>query len=148
MLKLEIIGNLAADAVVKNSNGSSFISMRVAHSEKRQDRSGTSIEVTTWCSVSANTDRYKGVLPYLTKGKRVYIRGNMSLKTYQDGRGVWQSGINIYASELELCSSPKDSQSDQHTQANSNQATSSQAQPTTDSDLPFDQATEAKADIF
>lgn len=147
MLKLEIIGNLAADAVVKNSNGSSFISMRVAHSEKRQDRSGTAIEVTTWCSVSANTDRYKGVLPYLTKGKRVYIRGNMSLNTYQDGRGVWQSGINIYASELELCSSPKDNP-EQHTQANANQTTVTQAQPTTDSDLPFDQATEVKGDIF
>ena len=34
MLKCEIIGNLGADAEVKEANGSKFVAMRVAHSSK------------------------------------------------------------------------------------------------------------------
>lgn len=132
MLKLEIIGNLAQDAVVKNSNGSSFISMRVAHSEKRAGRSGEKIEVTTWCGVSANSERYQSVLPYLLKGKRIYVRGNVSFNTYQDGHGVWQAGINIFASEIELCSSSTD-QKQAIMQAEQNKNQNSQSNNTSSS---------------
>ena len=31
MLKVEIIGNLGADAEIKEANGSKFVTMRVAH---------------------------------------------------------------------------------------------------------------------
>lgn len=33
MIRLEIVGNLGADAEIKDYNGSKFVSFRVAHSE-------------------------------------------------------------------------------------------------------------------
>ena len=34
MFKVEVIGNLGADAQVKDANGTKFITFRVAHTEK------------------------------------------------------------------------------------------------------------------
>ena len=45
MLKLVIIGNLGADAELRNANGAQFLSFRVAHSDRWTDRN--SGEVTT-----------------------------------------------------------------------------------------------------
>lgn len=51
MIKLEIVGNLGADAEIKDYNGNKFVSFRVAHSEKWVDRqTGTITTQTTWVS--------------------------------------------------------------------------------------------------
>ena len=38
MIKLEIIGNLGADAEIKQYNGNKFVSFRVAHTDKWVDQ--------------------------------------------------------------------------------------------------------------
>ena len=38
MLKVEMIGNLGADAEIKDHQGRKFVSFRVAHTEKWTDR--------------------------------------------------------------------------------------------------------------
>ena len=50
MFKIQIIGNLGADASVINSNGNEYVSFRVAHSEKFKKSDGTDIETTVWAS--------------------------------------------------------------------------------------------------
>ncbi len=55
MIKLEIVGNLGADAEIKQYNGNKFVSFRVAHSEKWVDRqTGAITTQTTWVSCSLN----------------------------------------------------------------------------------------------
>lgn len=68
MIRLEIVGNLGADAEIKDYNGNKFVSFRVAHSEKWVDRqTGAITTQTTWVSCSLNGDG-KGLTEYLKKG--------------------------------------------------------------------------------
>lgn len=67
MIRLEIVGNLGADAEIKDYNGNKFVSFRVAHSEKWVDRqTGTITTQTTWVSCSLNGDG-KGLTEYLKR---------------------------------------------------------------------------------
>ena len=52
MLKAELIGNLGADAVIKSGEGYSFVSMRVANTEKWKDESGAEHSDTVWVDVT------------------------------------------------------------------------------------------------
>ena len=102
MLKVEVIGNLGADAEVKNVNGSKFVSMRVAHVDKWTTQGGEKKEVTTWIDVTMNDTESK-VLPYLKTGVKVFIRGNASLRVYSSPKDrVMKAGLQISAREVEL----------------------------------------------
>lgn len=103
MLRLEIIGNLGADAEKKVVNGSTFVAMNVAHTEKFTDRTtGEVTESTTWVSTTINWN-CDVLLPYLKKGTKVFVRGFARLKVYTGHDGQKHAGINLSALEVELC---------------------------------------------
>lgn len=97
MLKLEVIGNIGNDATIRNVNGNQCVSFNVASSEKRNG-----VETTTWVSVLMNGDG-GNLFQYLKKGVKVFVRGNLSAKPYQDKGGQWCVGINLSATEIQLC---------------------------------------------
>lgn len=102
MLKVEIIGNLGADAEVKESNGAKFITMRIAHSESWTDAQGNKQERTTWVDAIINGTESK-VLPYLRQGQKVYVRGNASLRVYSSPKEKrMKAGLTINVWEIEL----------------------------------------------
>ena len=103
MLRLEIIGNLGANAEKKVVNGSTFVAMNIAHTEKFTDRqTGEVTETTTWVSTTINWN-CDAILPYLKKGAKVFVRGFCRLKTYTGHDGQKHAGINLSALEIELC---------------------------------------------
>lgn len=106
MLKLEIIGNLGADAERKDVNGEKFLSFRVAHSRKITNRNTGEITTeTTWVSCTFNGDGGR-LFPYLVKGQKVFARGNAQLKIFTSSKdGQQHAGLNLRVSELELCGS-------------------------------------------
>ena len=97
MLKIEVIGNIGNDAEIKPINGNECVSFNVAHSEKRNG-----VECTTWVSVLLNGNG-GNLFPYLKKGAKVFVRGNLSVNPYQDKNNQWRVGINVSASEIQLC---------------------------------------------
>lgn len=97
MLKIEVIGNIGNDAEVKNINGNECVAFNVASSEKRNNT-----EYTTWVSVLMNGNG-GNLTQYLKRGAKVFVRGNLSVKPYQDKNGQWCVGINVSASEIQLC---------------------------------------------
>lgn len=99
MLVVEIIGNLGADAVIKEFKGQKFISFSVAHTERYTDGQGQKHERTTWVSCLKYGE--SAVINYLKKGTRVFLRGELSVKTYEAG-GTVQAGINCKVKELQL----------------------------------------------
>jgi single-strand DNA-binding protein len=102
MFKGELIGNLGADAEVKESNGSKFVTMRVAHSESWKDESGERKERTTWVDVIMN-DAESKLLPYLKQGVKIFVRGNLSLRVYSSPKDrMMKAGATINAWEIEL----------------------------------------------
>lgn len=102
MLKLEIIGNLGADAQIRYANGNKFVAMRVCHSQKINN-----VETSTWVSVAWSGDG-GGLLPYLKKGTKIFARGNLQVRVYRSQTGDWQAGLNMSAHEIELAGSRQD----------------------------------------
>jgi single-strand DNA-binding protein len=99
MLVTEIIGNLGADATIKEFSGQKFISFSLAHTENYTDGQGQKRERTTWVSCLKHGE--SAVINYLKKGTRVFVRGDLSAKIY-DANGTQQVGINCRVRELQL----------------------------------------------
>ena len=104
MIKLEVIGNLGADAEVKVYNGNKFVSFRVAHTDKWVDRqTGVISTQTTWVSCSLNGDG-GGLTPYLKKGTKVFVRGTPNFVTYSSPTThKIETGVNLFVRDIELC---------------------------------------------
>lgn len=102
MLQCEVIGNIGNDAEIKDFSGKKYVSFNVAHSERRKDANGTTVESTTWVSVLWYGDG-GGLTQYLKRGCKVFVRGCLSVKSYQDRNGNTQVAVNVNASEVNLC---------------------------------------------
>lgn len=108
MFKAEAIGNIGADAQIKEGNGSKFVTFRVAHTDKWNTNDGKQKEVTTWIDVVMNNTDSK-VIPYLKSGVKVYVRGNASLRVYSSPKDrMMKAGIQINAIDVELCGGTSD----------------------------------------
>lgn len=101
MLELTIIGNLGKDAEQKEINGRPTMTFSVAHSEKGTDGQ----EHTTWVSCIRNIkDGNNALLQYLKKGTRVYVRGKVYTKIYND-----TATLNCNVTYIELLGSSQQS---------------------------------------
>lgn len=132
MLQIEVIGNIGTDAEIKEFSGKKYVAFNVAHSERRKDANGTTIESTTWVSVLWYGDG-GGLTAYLKKGCKVFVRGRMSLKQYQDKNNYWQVAVNCNASEVQLCGIKGEDNTQQQAATNQQQQQSSNG----DDGLPF-----------
>lgn len=137
MIKLEIIGNLGADAEVKVYNGNKFVSFRVAHTDKWVDQNtGVISTQTTWVSCSMNGDG-GGLTPYLKKGTKVFVRGTPSFVVYSSPKThKMETGVNLFVREVELCGGH---QEQEQNNANTTQAPANAAQAPggKKGDMPF-----------
>lgn len=106
MLQAMIIGNLGANAALKESNGRKFVSMNVAHTD-RITSNGQTVESTQWVSVSLSHYSEK-LLPYLVKGAKVFVLGKLFTRIWRDKEGNSNVGINILADTIELCGGRND----------------------------------------
>ena len=105
MFKVELIGNLGADAETRVSNGATYVTFRVAHTVKNVDmQSGEIIREAVWVSCS-KAGECTNLMPFLRKGTKVFVRGNAQLKVYTGHDGKQHAGINLFVHELELCGS-------------------------------------------
>lgn len=108
MLKVELIGNIGADAEVKDYQGNKFVTFRVAHSSKYKDAQGNETESTTWVDVTLNDVESK-VIPFLKQGVKVFVRGNASLRVYSSPKDkMMKAGLQVSAWEIELCGGQSD----------------------------------------
>lgn len=108
MLKSELIGNLGADAEIKSGEGYSFVSMRIANTEKWKAEDGTEHTDTQWIDVVySKTD--SGLLPFLKSGVKVFVRGFVRLRVYSSQKDrKMKAGLTINATEIELCGGSSD----------------------------------------
>lgn len=108
MLELTIIGNLGKDAELRDINGRPAMTFSVAHSEKGSDGQ----ERTTWVSCIRNIkDGNNTLLKYLKKGTRVYVRGKVYTKIYND-----TATLNCNVTYIELLGSSQQQAAHQPTQ--------------------------------
>lgn len=106
MLKVEIIGNLGANAEVREKDGNRFGVCRVAHTDSWVGNDGCKHESTQWVDIILQADAK--VLPYLLKGTQIFVRGSMSIRVYSSEKDrCMKAGITIRAQEIQLLSSQK-----------------------------------------
>lgn len=135
MAKIEFIGNLGADARVEEYNGRKFVSFNVADTQKFTKVDGTKVEKTDWVSCTIQGDG-GGLLPYLVKGKKVFVRGTLSTRIFDSAQYHCKMvGLSCVVKELELVGDP----------ATKPQSTTEQPAQT---QAPVDQNNDPNAPVF
>lgn len=101
MVKIELIGNLGADARVVSANGSQFVTFNVADNRKINGN-----EVTQWYSCNINRD-ITNLLQYLVKGQNVFVRGVPRYRIYDSSTMHMKCvGVEIFVDEIQLVGAP------------------------------------------
>lgn len=140
--KITLIGNLGRDAELKYTpQGIAVCSFSVAVSEKAK---GDQPEVTTWYRCQLWRERGEKLQEFLTKGKQVYVEGNLKLDTYTDKEGNTRVSPDVNVDRIELLGTRADASEHQASaaavaaQAPTKQAAKLVAKPKiTDDDIPF-----------
>jgi single-strand DNA-binding protein len=98
MLQFTIIGNLGADAEIKEWDGKKFSTFRIATTKKTKEK-----EETTWVLVSYFYN--ENFHPLLVKGQKVYVYGEGRLNMFTKQDGTLDAGLSVRADKIELCGS-------------------------------------------
>jgi single-strand DNA-binding protein len=122
MIKLQIIGNLGKDCIVKEINGKHVINFSVAHTERFKDAQGTQKERTTWVECAYWTDR-TAIAPYLVKGTSVYAEGSPEADPYTNKEGQAAATLRMRVQNVQLLSGNKEGQASQGSVSNSGNVT-------------------------
>lgn len=98
MLNFNVIGNLAADAEVKNFSSGDYVCFRVAHNFRTADGA----EKTLWVSCFLRGTGGK-LMEYLKKGALVFVCGRGSARTFSSHvTKQFEVGLDIQVDRIEL----------------------------------------------
>ena len=96
---VNFVGRIGVDAEIVSHGDVSFVSCRVAVDETTKKSSQT-----RWITVNGTLEKFKNVVPHLTKGRLVQVRGLERLLPYVTKNGdagvetkVWADGIDFIA---------------------------------------------------
>ena len=101
MIKLQIVGNLGKDCIVKEVNGKNVINFSVAHTERYKDSQGNQKERTTWVECAYWTDK-TAVAQYLTKGRTVYAEGSPEADAYTNKENQAAATLRMRVQSVQL----------------------------------------------
>ena len=101
MIKLQIVGNLGKDCIVKEVNGKNVINFSVAHTERFKDSQGNQKERTTWVECAYWTDR-TAIAPYLKKGQLVYAEGSPEAEGYMNKENQAAATLRMRVQNVQL----------------------------------------------
>lgn len=105
MIQIEFIGNVGADAELKQTTqGKEFVTFRVAVSKRWKDEHGNPQERTKWISCSRNGS--KSFADCIKQGRKVYIRGDVDTRAYTSA-GQPYAELVCYVAEIEFLNSLK-----------------------------------------
>lgn len=107
MVNIELIGNLGADAEVKDYQGTQFVSFNVCDNRRVGEK-----EVTQWYGCTLNKWSEK-LLPYLRKGQGVFVRGIPRYRIFDSAlHRCKMVAIDIMVNEIQLIGAAPVEQSD------------------------------------
>ena len=93
--KVTLIGNVGRDPeIIKFTNGDSCAKFSIATTEKWKSKDGEQKEKTEWHNVEVFDGVVKVVQDYVTKGKQLYIEGQLRTDEYE------KDGVKKYATKI------------------------------------------------
>jgi single-strand DNA-binding protein len=107
MIKLQIIGNIGNDCIVRDVNGYKSINFSVAENQK-YTKDGVTHEKTNWvnCSIWRESDQNTNISQYLKKGCKVFVEGTPTVKLF-DGQNGKQASLELRVNVIELLTFPE-----------------------------------------
>jgi single-strand DNA-binding protein len=95
--KVILVGNLGQDPELRyTASGTPVVKLRIATSRKWTDRDGNRQEKTEWHSVTAWRKLAEICAQYLSKGRQVYIEGELQNDTWE------QDGVKRYSYSIQV----------------------------------------------
>lgn len=98
--KLFTIGRLCTDPELRQASGASVLNFRLAADTRTSDGNGG--HITNFYRVAVWRKQAEALAPYLHKGDRVGITGDLTLNTYTDTSGVQRFSAELSATDVEL----------------------------------------------
>jgi single-strand DNA-binding protein len=97
-----IVGHIGKDAIKNStSNGVTYVKFSVAVTDrKKSSQSDHWHDHTTWLNVTFWGKIAESVLPYLKKGKLVYVQGALRQEEYQDDQGYSRKSLEVTAATV------------------------------------------------
>lgn len=109
MIKLQIIGNLGKDCIIKEVNGKSVINFSVAHTERFKDSTGNLKERTTWVECAYWNEKTT-IGQYLKKGQLVYAEGSPEADPYLNKENQPAATLRMRVQNIQLLGGNKEGQ--------------------------------------
>jgi single-strand DNA-binding protein len=101
MIKLQIVGNLGKDCIMKEVNGKNVINFSVAHTERFKDAQGNQKERTTWVECAYWTDR-TALGQYLKRGQMIYAEGSPEAEAYTNKENQPAATLRMRVQNIQL----------------------------------------------
>lgn len=122
MVTIELIGNIGADAQVKESNGSKFVSFNVCDNRKVNGQ-----ELSQWYGCTINRVN-ENLLKYLRKGQNVFVRGVPKYRVFDSAlHHCKMVAVDVFVNDLQLIGSAPES----------SERSEQSGETPTDNDAPF-----------
>ena len=110
--KIMLIGNAGRDPEAKvTTNGTAVSKFTLAVTRQFKASNGEAKEETEWFTIIAWNRLAEICNQYIKKGKKVYIEGRLTQRTYKDREGISRVAVEVIANEMEMLS-PKEQASD------------------------------------
>ncbi len=98
-----LLGNLGADPELKMTQGGmSVLKLRLATTERYQDKSGVWQDRTDWHSVVVWGKRAESLHKILAKGSNIFVEGSLRTSSYEDRDGNKRYKTEVIAKNLIL----------------------------------------------
>ncbi|HEX8185760.1 MAG TPA: single-stranded DNA-binding protein [Blastocatellia bacterium] len=126
--KIMIVGYLGRDPELRYTpQGTPVCDFSVATTERRKDKSGDAQEVTTWFRVSLFGRQAEVASQYLSKGRQVYVEGQLSQRDWTDKEGATRTSLEVRGTDIQFLSPMSDNDQPQAPVAKATAATAGEA---------------------
>jgi single-strand DNA-binding protein len=126
--KITIVGYLGRDPELRYTpQGTPVCDFSVATTERRKDKSGDTQEVTTWFRVSMFGRQAEIASQYLSKGRQVYIEGQLSQREWTDKEGAARTSLEVRGTDIQFLSPASEGEQTQVSTAKATAATAGES---------------------
>jgi single-strand DNA-binding protein len=139
--KIIVVGNLGKDPELRYTpQGTPVCSFSVATNEKRKNREGEKVDVTTWYEPTIYGRQAELASQYLQKGRPVYLEGRLRPDEWTDREGKQRFTLKIDVTDMQFIGggngNGERSESAAAAGAGAGAGTGAQSDPS-DDDMPF-----------
>lgn len=102
--KVQLIGHVGKDPIVKSINASKVANFTMATNEVYYNEKKEKVETTYWHNITAWGKSAEIIEKFVVKGKEIAVEGKLSSRSYDDKDGVKKYVTEVVVSEILLLS--------------------------------------------